>query len=440
MKFQSQVLQNWEAMVEKYNSLSSGDLDKVNECLDFVLVPGNYIGEFEKGISSKWNRDRKTKKVSALKKSKTGAVLGIELVKEFAIGTETSSYLTHCEQLLTQKILMDESADHFRAAEYTENANGRKVRVKGTGSINITPYGKAFVELAKVLGVEHIEKMVLAENQKQVIWTPIRKELTEAQKEAMAKGRATGKKGGKRGETSKVKKLRGEVAFYQTKFKEFKEMLENEDWREVIGAMEIFIGTFETPTPDGATDTEAEDTEAEATDTEELLAVPVPPVPAPRKSKSPSPAPRKKTPSPSPEPAEVPKMDVVNNLLVDTEGEDSDTIEITEEEYDEIQFFYEYGTMDSDGETQLYPDFDDFWGKTKHNGDAKFKKAYAENRGQLKKKMLKQWFSKMMKWKNNNSTVCPIEIRETTLNNMRIKYGAGEWGIADWSVAYSNSV
>lgn len=337
MRFQSYIAELAEKMETKFNELTEADITKLEKCLDFPLRDGEYIMDFDKGFSFKKNSLRKNPIITKMKKAKNGEVLGLDIATEFAVGKETTALLQVIEQQLIQKILMDTSAKYYKTPTYeivksAKTGKERKVVVKGTGSKNITPFGKAFVELAKVMGVEADLKPVIEEGG--ITWTPIRREMTEAQKASMEKGRKSGgKRGGKRGEGSKVKKLRTRITYLETKFKEFAESSKEID---VADALEIFVGTFTEADTGDITETETE-TEAESEVESEAEITEEPPKPTPK--------PRVRTPSPAPK-------NVMSDLMADS-GEE--TQEITEPDAEEEQqLYYEANKCEND----WFPNFE----------------------------------------------------------------------------------
>jgi len=260
MRFSAYLAELAEQVEQKFNALSEADITKLEKFLDFPLRDGEYIMDFEKSFTFKKNSDRKNPIISKLKKSKKGAVIGLDIATEFATGKETTELLKVIEQQFIQKILMDTSAKYYKTPTYeivksAKTGKERKVAVKGTGSKNITPFGKPFVELAKVMEVDSVDKPIIEFGV--IAWVPIRREMTEAQKASMEKGRKSGgKKGGKRGEGSKVKKLRARITYLETKFKEFAERVD--EGSDLAHMLEIFVGTFAEADMGDITATESE--------------------------------------------------------------------------------------------------------------------------------------------------------------------------------------
>ena len=142
-----------------------------------------------------------------VKNSKTGKTTHIQIVEELA-ETDADTFYENYKQQVVFSLLQDECAPHRKKADKDEHGK----TIKGTTGPNITPYGKAVRLACEMLGVECNDKFTISEDGKSLVRVPFVREMTEAQKESMKKGReSSSRKGVPKGQTRPVKILAAKI-------------------------------------------------------------------------------------------------------------------------------------------------------------------------------------------------------------------------------------
>tara|TARA_R110002167_G_scaffold5159_1_gene24150 strand:- start:77 stop:1540 length:1464 start_codon:yes stop_codon:yes gene_type:complete len=178
------------------------------------------IEQFEKkaGLTFKIKRDNQGRRVgykvisnqgkkkfttgTVSKNGKTGQSTTIQIVEEL-VENHLEDATEHYKQCVVYSILQDECAAYKAPKE--KDSTGKTIR--GSGGPNITPYGKAVRILCEMLGVVHETKFQTSEDGMSLVRVPFVREMSEAQKASMKKGRESNARSGVKKNKSRVVKI-----------------------------------------------------------------------------------------------------------------------------------------------------------------------------------------------------------------------------------------
>jgi len=121
---------------------------------------------------------------AVVKYAPTGLCTHIQIVEEF-VKYHLEDATEHYKQCVVFSLLLDEVAPY--RVKKTKDEFGKTI--KGSGGPNITRYGKAVQIMCKMLDVVHQTKFQCSDNGMSLVNVPFIREMTEAQKQALKKGR-----------------------------------------------------------------------------------------------------------------------------------------------------------------------------------------------------------------------------------------------------------
>ena len=154
------------------------------------------------GFSVVSNKGKKKFTTGAVSKNKNGITTKIQIVEEL-VENHLEDATEHYKQCVVYSILQDECAAYKAPKE--KDSDGKAI--KGSGGPNITPYGKAVRILCELLGVVHETKFQTSEDGMSLVRVPFVREMTEAQKASMKKGRESNARSGVKKNKSRVVKI-----------------------------------------------------------------------------------------------------------------------------------------------------------------------------------------------------------------------------------------
>ena len=201
------------------------------------------------GFSVVSNKGKKKFTTGAVSKNKNGITTKIQIVEEL-VENHLEDATEHYKQCVVYSLLQDECAAYKAPKE--KDSDGKAI--KGSGGPNITPYGKAVRILCELLGVVHETKFQTSEDGMSLVRVPFVREMTEAQKASMKKGRESNARSGvKKNKSRVVKVLEQEIQDQQERIEKLEKFIRDSyeygqttDPTEMIGVF-IFDNNLEEP-------------------------------------------------------------------------------------------------------------------------------------------------------------------------------------------------
>ena len=192
------------------------------------------------GFSVVSNKGKKKFTTGAVSKNKNGITTKIQIVEEL-VENHLEDATEHYKQCVVYSLLQDECAAYKAPKE--KDSDGKAI--KGSGGPNITPYGKAVRILCELLGVVHETKFQTSEDGMSLVRVPFVREMTEAQKASMKKGRESNARSGvKKNKSRVVKVLEQEIQDQQERIEKLEKFIrESYEFGQTIDPTDM-IGHF----------------------------------------------------------------------------------------------------------------------------------------------------------------------------------------------------